>query len=188
MAANVHSWHAWLAISCSHPGTCGGAPEPSTRPARFRDQSLLEQGVRGRIYAYVQRHPGAGMQEIIDATGATYNTVRYHTDRLCKGGLLSRRTDGNAYRFVVPGDEGGSDWRKKAALRDAGLHRLHRDLQGRRTRSVSQVLQDAQADWGWSPSTTYYRLQKLERLGLARLENEGSRRMVRCTGPADLSR
>ncbi len=69
---------------------------------RLRPEDLENQN-RLQIMDYVQKNPGASIQEVREASDVAWGTAVYHLDRLRKQGKLVSHKQGNHHRYWAAG-------------------------------------------------------------------------------------
>jgi predicted transcriptional regulator len=106
--------------------------------------------------------------------GVPSATLRHHLRVLERQGLIVERRMGRIRRFFASRGRHGPVWKALALLRDPHLRQLHASLHDR-PGSRADIALDAFIAWGWSRSTTYHRLARLEASGLIAQATEGAR-------------
>lgn len=143
----------------------GGAPQGVPSPLPPRRQRLLE---------VITREPGIDAGALGRTADVPYGTLRHHLRVLERDGLIVGRKVGRIRRFFGSRGRHGAAWQAWAVLRDPHLRLLHAALR-KRPRSRADAALDAFIAWGWSRSTAYHRLSRLEASGLLEKAADGER-------------
>lgn len=132
---------------------------------KIRPEEVLDQFTRGRVYGYIEHHPGANYSAIRRALGLGNGTLTHHLTMLEREGFVVSQADGFLKRFFP---------RDKAVAKDVlEVSRVQADLLhlvGERP-GVSQV--DAVRALGVSKRVIHYHVSALVRAGLLRVEKVG---------------
>jgi predicted transcriptional regulator len=136
--------------------------------ARVHPSNLSEK--RRGILEAVQAHPGAELSELSKMTGMARGTLRHHIARLLQGGHVVERPQGHIRRFFENHGRYGEEWRAIALLRDPNVRQVHDWILLNPGASAAKLWHHAAQEWGWSKSTTYYRLDRLAKVGLVQRE------------------
>lgn len=158
-------------------GSAGGAPArpdvpdrpqsgESGRGASGDDGDPLDSEVRRAIYGHVRDSPGTYPAAVVEATGVTLSTVRYHLRVLGEAGLVEEEAIGGRRRLYPA----GSDRRAlAAAMADEATASVLRALARSGPATVSELADRVDR----APSTLSHHLSRLEDEGLVVRERDG---------------
>lgn len=135
--------------------------------SRLTPARSLENPRRQRVMDAIQAHPGIHERALARLTGQAPGTVRHHVAVLAQQGLVARVRDGKVVRLhdARPGPPGDP---AAAALLEPALRRLDAWRREHPGASAAEAVRHAVGAWGWSRSTAYHRLARLDEALLVR--------------------
>ncbi len=139
---------------------------------RVQKQDVLDQFVRGEIYAVIKTNPGVHYNKIMDKIDVKNGTLSYHLHMLEKTGMIKSRREGLRYRafyttnMTFPKEE-------RYRLTDLQIKILEtiKSNEGLNQREIAEVLDE-------KPQTISYNIKVLQQADLIRLVKKG--RKTRC--------
>lgn len=142
-----------------------------------RDREVaLGNDNRRRILELVKENPGVSQPELHRLSGYSRSTIDKHAAVLQRVGKLNVATRGNAYHYYPKTRLSRHDRQALAVLRNGNLAKLHQALATMGRVTQAEATAHAKDAFGWSTSTTQYRLQRLEQSALVRSWRDGGRR------------
>ena len=136
--------------------------------SRYASPDPLGHDLRADIHAVVTGSPGVSRAEVVDRTGSTESTVRYHGTVLVQEGLLQRATLWGELRYY-PAEVDADDFELAAALQDETLAGVV-DAVARHEPATGTAIAD---ELDRAPSTVSHHLSRLADAGLVDRERDG---------------
>jgi predicted transcriptional regulator len=78
-------------------------PTPGRWESRAKRSEALEHPMRARIFAELQRRPGASASDLSFATGCSYASTRYHLEKLERASLAVPHRNTRPVRYFTAG-------------------------------------------------------------------------------------
>lgn len=138
--------------------------------ARLMRAEILGHPGRQRIVELVRASPGITVQEGSASLAMGRKTFDYHAKMLARHGLIVRRRVGGRTALFLPGSDPASQTRF-VGLRHPQMARLYAALQAPGTQTQTDLAQRL----GVQQSYVSRLLQRMQRLGLVRIERAGRR-------------
>lgn len=141
---------------------------------RRRDAAaVLEQPLRRRLYETIHADPGIAYRELLRRLGVANGTVRHHLNVLLREGLVVEHPHLNTVRLFPHDSAQEAERDARVLLRDGRSRRLFDWIDAHAGAIQAEVAAHAEAEWGWRPNTTQYRLKRLVEGGLVEEHREG---------------
>jgi predicted transcriptional regulator len=139
---------------------------------RVQKQDILDQFVRGQIYAVIKTNPGVHYNKIMDKIDVKNGTLSYHLHMLEQTGMIKSRREGLRYRafyttnMTFPKEE-------RYRLTDLQIRILEtiKSNEGLNQREIADILDE-------KPQTISYNIKVLQQADLVSLVKKG--RKTRC--------
>jgi len=148
---------------------------------RLPPEKALENENRKKLYAYIKERPGATFREVLRGTEIPAGTARHHLTVLARSQVIVERSHRSTLRFFENHGKFDQDWESIVFLREPELRQVHDWLAHQDEPIQKDLLEHAEAEWGWSRSTTQHRLLRLVEGGLVEVQPQGRRKIYRVT-------
>ncbi len=138
--------------------------------ARIRRDQVLDHFVRGRVFGYIEGHPGASYSEIMDALHLANGVASYHLYVLEREKFIASRRAGSA-RVYFPPDQ-------PPRAEDSGLSPVQARIMAlvRESPGVSQS--DIARRLGTRRQNVHYNVGRLSQAGIVAVDGWGWRKRV----------
>ncbi len=138
--------------------------------ARIRREQVLDHFVRGRVFGYIEGHPGASYSEIMDALHLANGVASYHLYVLEREKFIASRRAGSA-RVYYPPDQ-------PPRAEDSGLSPVQARIMAlvRESPGVSQS--DIARRLGTRRQNVHYNVSRLSQAGVVAVDGWGWRKRV----------
>ncbi|MHB1260083.1 MAG: BlaI/MecI/CopY family transcriptional regulator [Thermoplasmatota archaeon] len=138
-----------------------------------REEDLLSNPRRRRIYEVVIRNPGICTREALRAADVPAGSGRHHVNRMVEAGLLMAQRDQAVMLLFENHGRYKETWRHMATLRNPHSRHLMEWLSAHHGSPQKAILDAFEAEYGWNRSTTQKRLNRLQRDGMVEARTYG---------------
>ncbi len=128
---------------------------------RITPEGALRSAARAELLDAIAARPGVHERALARILGRSPGTVRHHVGVLVAQGLVQRRRDGRAV-LLFDARRGAPPATGPSPLLEEPLLRLDAWLRGHPDASRADAVRHAMQAWGWSRSTAYHRLARVE--------------------------
>ncbi len=142
---------------------------------------------RRKLHDYILSNPGGTFREVVRGTGIPTGTARHHLAVLNQANLIQEHGHKSTLRYFENHGRFDESWNTVVMLREPELKRLHTWLLENPGSMQREVLDHADASWGWSRSTTQHRLKRLADEGLIAVKLQGRLKLYTANERAPVS-